>query len=129
MGCQASKTTGSTQPSKRPSAKATLLQEPVVNGKAAKLEADTPEAQVVLSGDVDSNEAGQNQESSMQPPGVADVDLQRQVHETLEKGMHDGSLASAAMTVEVVPVAEECIVQEIAPVPKLPWSCLCTACA
>lgn len=128
MGCTGSKATASSRPAKKQSAKATLLQEPVVESKVAKIEVGVAEAQAGLS----------NPETNL--VNAADDDLQKRLRETLDKALRDGSLEAATTTVvmgdedarvEMVPVAEECIVAEVAPAPsaRFPWSCMCTTCA
>lgn len=140
MGCNGSKATASSRPAKKQSAKATLLQEPVVESKVAKLKVGVTEAQAGLSNSADTGEDKRSQNPETNPVNAADEDLQRRLRETLDKALHDGSLATATTTVvmgdqdarvEMLPVAEECIVEEVAPAPaaRFPWSCMCTTCA
>jgi len=134
MGCHGSKSTAPSRPAKQQAAKATLLQEPVVESKVAKLELGVPEEAILP------KKANSSEEPLANSPREAVNDVQQRLRESLDKALHNGSLAAAATTVamgdqdviaEVLPVTEEFIVEEVAPAPasKFPWNCMCTACA
>jgi hypothetical protein len=157
MGCTGSKTTAAPRPAKKQSAKATLLQEPELVAKGTKPEVAAIEGPVVLANNTDCSADGANAGALVSSAITSDLDLQLRLRKSLDTALHDGSLSTAATSivlreqedklevlpvskslalsvseeVEVLPVSEESIVEELAPAPtaRFPWSCMFTACA
>lgn len=103
-----------------------------MKGKVAKLETNASEAQGSLS---NSNQCtnGGSKDPLPNPGNTGEVDLQKRLRDALDTALHDGSLSAATAflgnqneKVEVLPVTQECIVEEVAPAPsaKFPWCCM-----
>lgn len=105
-----------------------------MKGKVAKLETNASEAQGSLSSSNQcTNGNGGSKDPLPNPGNTGEVDLQRRLRDALDISLHDGSLSAATASlgnqdgkVEVLPVTQECIVEEVAPAPsaKFPWCCM-----